>query len=94
MDPQVKAALYAKAFAQDHSDICSLSGHIHRHHDTCFKYVGDGLQRKPQHCRFGFVHFVRLWLLKSTDSEGEKAVKEQLFERVLARVGKDRGFRK
>ena len=84
-----EAASYAEAFAKDHWEVCALSGHIHRHHDTCFKYVGDSVRRKPQHCRFGFVHFARLWLPKTTDSEGAQATKEILVERVLARVGKE-----
>ena len=84
-----EATAYAEAFANDHYEICSLSGHIHRHHDTCFKYIEESIRRKPQHCRFGFVHFVRLWLPKTTDAEGEAAVKEQLVQRLLARVGKE-----
>ena len=86
---RAEAAIFARDFAADHWELCALSGHIHKHHDTCFKYVEDAIRRKPQHCRFGFVHFVRLWLRKSKDSEGEALAKEQIVERVLARVGKE-----
>ncbi len=86
---RAEAAIFARDFAADHWELCALSGHIHKHHDTCFKYVEDAVRRKPQHCRFGFVHFVRLWLRKTTDSEGEALAKEQIVERVLARVGKE-----
>ncbi|CAK0851590.1 unnamed protein product, partial [Prorocentrum cordatum] len=86
---RAEAAAYAAAFAEDHWDISSLSGHIHQHHDTCFKYMEDGISRKPQHCRFGFVHFVRLWLPSTTDSPGQGEAKERIVERLLARVGKE-----
>ena len=55
-----EAKAYAENFCEDHWQLSALNGHLHIHHDTCFKYVEDGQRRKPQHCRFNFVHFVHL----------------------------------
>ena len=41
----------------------------------------DGLRRRPQHCRFNFVHFVHLWVKKQDDDSDPKL-------RTIARVGK------
>ena len=41
-----EAADYAAAFSQDFWELCALSGHIHQHHDTCFKYIGNESHRK------------------------------------------------
>ena len=76
-----EATAYAKRFCEDHWQLSALNGHIHIHHDTCFKYVEDGLRRKPQHCRFNFVHFVHLWV-KKKDSDKDPKLK------TIARVGK------
>ena len=32
-----EAAAYAKKFCEDHWELSALNGHIHIHHDTCFK---------------------------------------------------------
>ena len=77
-----EAVAYAKNFCEDHWQLSALNGHIHIHHDTCFKYVEDGLRRKPQHCRFNFVHFVHLWV-KKKESDEDPTLK------TIARVGKD-----
>ena len=55
--------------------------------DTCFKYVEEQTRRKPQHCRFGFVHFVQLWVNKKlSTSEKDRQV---CVKRTIARVGKE-----
>ena len=84
-----EAKSYVRKFCEDLHALCSLSGHLHQHHDTCFKYVQEGEKCKPQHCRFGFVHFVHLWLPKSTDSYALTDAKEYLVQKILARVGKE-----
>lgn len=67
-----EAAAYAEAFSRDHWEIWALSGHIHRHHETCFKYVDDGVLRKPQHCWFGFVNFGGCGWPRHVTQQGKK----------------------
>lgn len=74
-----EAKAYAKNFCEDHWQLSALNGHIHIYHDTCFKYVEDGQRRKPQHCRFNFVHFVYLWEAKQ---EGDPKPKLKTIARV------------
>ena len=83
-DPNLvaEAASYARNCCEDHWQLSALNGHIHMHHDTCFKYVEDGHRRKPQHCRFSFAHFVRFWVKKKDDDADPKS-------KTIARVGKD-----
>ena len=80
---------FTRSFATDHWEVSALSGYLHKHHDTCFKYVEGVGRRRPQHCRFGFVHFVTLTLRRTKDSKGMELAKEYLVDRLLARVGKD-----
>ena len=51
---------YIDAFCQELREVCALSGHLHEHKNTCFKYAPEGSRRKPQHCRFNFTHFIKL----------------------------------
>ena len=90
---------YAERFAEDLRGICALSGHLHEHQATCFKYAPEGSRKKPQHCRFNFVHFVKLFQEKliekrpASDASGvlaeEKATYRKLVEVTLARTGKE-----
>ena len=86
-DHIAEAAEWVSAFADDHVQLCSVSGHVHQHHQTCFKYIEDGGRAKPQHCRFGFVHFVHLWRYKSSDSIAVSESKSAVVEKLIARVG-------
>ena len=80
----VEAAAYAQKFCQDHWEASSLNGHIHIHHDTCFKYVEDGLRRKPQRCRFNFVHFVHLWVKKKESDSDPKLITVMVVSLAIA----------
>lgn len=75
---------YIDAFCQDVHEVCALSGHLHEHKNTCFKYAPEGSRRKPQHCRFHFTHFVKLWQDKIMDDRSTKPV-----EVIVARTGKE-----
>ena len=75
---------YIANFCEDLHAVCALSGHLHEHKNTCFKYAPEGSRRKPQHCRFHFTHFVKLWKEKLMDDRSTKVV-----EVVVARTGKD-----
>ena len=75
---------YIVDFCEDLHAVCALSGHLHEHKNTCFKYAPEGSRRKPQHCRFHFTHFVKLWKEKPMDDRSTKVV-----EVVVARTGKD-----
>ena len=75
---------YIDAFCQDLHEVCALSGHLHEHKNTCFKYAPEGSRRKPQHCRFHFTHFVKLWKEKIMDDRSTKVV-----EVIVARTGKE-----
>ena len=81
-----EAAEYVQAFAADFHG-CTAVSSIHRHTDTCFKYVEEDSYRKPQHCRVGFVHFVRLCVKKAVASGRQTA--HRVVQRVIARVGKE-----
>eukprot|EP00435_Cladocopium_sp_Y103_P073791 s366_g45.t1 len=86
---------YAADFAADLHGICSLSGHLHEHQQTCFKYSPENSRKKPQHCRFNFVHFVKLFRKRKfviTSGSGhpdEVCEKVRLKEIVVARTGKE-----
>ena len=75
---------YVEAFCDDLHEVCALSGHLHEHKNTCFKYAPEGSRRKPQHCRFHFTHFVKLWQEKVLDDRSTKMV-----EIIVARTGKE-----
>ena len=75
---------YIANFCEDLHAVCALSGHLHEHKNTCFNYAPEGSRRKPQHCRFHFTHFVKLWKEKLMDDRSTKVV-----EVVVARTGKD-----
>eukprot|EP00438_Fugacium_kawagutii_P020118 Skav226970 [mRNA] locus=scaffold51:356186:370706:- [translate_table: standard] len=77
---------YIDAFCQDFLGVCALSGHLHEHQATCFKYAPEGSRRKPQHCRFNFVHFVKLFREKKIQLENTSY--DKLVEVVVARTGK------
>lgn len=61
---------YVDSFCEDLHEVCALSGHLHEHKSTCFKYA----PRKPQHCRFHLTHFVKLWQDTSADDGSSKMV--------------------
>ena len=75
---------YIDAFCEDLHEVCALSGHLHEHKNTCFKYAPEGSRRKPQHCRFHFTHFVKLWQEKMMEDRSSKVV-----EVIVARTGKE-----
>ena len=77
---------YIKAFCEDLHGVCALSGHLHEHQATCFKYAPEGSRRKPQHCRFNFVHFEKLFREKKVASglSDYTVIKEV----IIARTGK------
>eukprot|EP00435_Cladocopium_sp_Y103_P040571 s119_g11.t1 len=75
---------YIAAFCTGLHEVCALSGHLHEHKNTCFKHAPEGSRKKPQHCRFHFTHFVKLWREKQLDDGNSK-----LVEVVVARTGKD-----
>ena len=77
---------FIDAFCADFMGVCALSGHLHEHQATCFKYAPEGSRRKPQHCRFNFVHFVKLFREKNVDAGFSSFTK--LIEVVVARTGK------
>ena len=77
---------YIQAFCEDMRGVCALSGHLHEHQSTCFKYAPEGSRRKPQHCRFNFVHFVKLFREKMVTS-GLSSFKK-FVEVTVARTGK------
>ena len=88
---------YADAFCEDLRGICALSGHLHEHQATCFKYAPEGSRKKPQHCRFNFVHFVQLFREKRTgassttepsEAVGDASASQKLVEITVARTGK------
>lgn len=74
---------FAAAFCQDHLQLSSTNGHTHVHHNKCFKYVEDGIRRKPQYCRFNFVHFAHLWITPKHDTNAKPRL------RTIARAGKE-----
>ena len=78
---------YVVAFAADASRIVQTAG-VHAHTSSCYKYDSakekDG---KPEHCRFGFVHFVKLWCWKQVVRRGKEM--KVAVERVFARFGKE-----
>ena len=78
-------AKYVSAFCEDLRDVCALSGHLHEHKSTCFKYAPEGSRRKPQHCRFHFTHFVKL----RRDKVKEDGSTKKVIEVVVARTGKE-----
>lgn len=75
---------YIKSFCEDLHEVCALSGHLHEHKNTRFKYAPEGSRRKPQHCRFHFTHFVKLSQEKVLEDRSVKVV-----EVVVARTGKE-----
>ena len=75
---------YIDAFCEDLHEVCALSGHLHEHKNTCFKYAPEGSRRKPQHCRFHFTHFVKLWQEKMMEDRSSKVV-----EVIVARTGNE-----
>ena len=75
---------YIDSFCADLHEVCALSGHLHEHKNTCFKYAPEGSRRKPQHCRFNFTHFVKLWQEKIKEDGSSK-----LLEVIVARTGKE-----
>ena len=77
---------FIDASCADFMGVCALSGHLHEHQATCFKYAPEGSRRKPQHCRFNFVHFVKLFREKNVDAGFTSFTK--LIEVVVARTGK------
>ena len=81
-----EARAWAAAFSQDYLRVIALS-HIHRHTDTCFKYVTNGVFRQPQHCRFGFVHFVELYIKKHFEISGR--CRDKVVKHIIVRVGKE-----
>ena len=80
------ARAYAENFSKDATRIVGLTS-LHRHTDTCFKYVTEGERRKPQHCRFGYVHYVRVWVEQQI-KRGNRIV-TQLVEKIIPRTGKE-----
>ena len=86
---------YAKEFEADLHGVCSLSGHLHEHQQTCFKYTPENSRKKPQHCRFNFVHFVKLFrerkilITSGSGHPDEVCEKIRLKEIVVARTGKE-----
>ena len=77
-------ARYVDAFCQDLHEVCALSGHLHEHKNTCFKYAPEGSRRKPQHCRFNFTHFIKLLQTKLKEDGSSK-----VLEVIVARTGKE-----
>ena len=77
---------FVGAFCADFMGVCALSGHLHEHQATCFKYAPEGSRRKPQHCRLNFVHFVKLFREKNVEAGLTSFTK--LIEVVVARTGK------
>ena len=54
-----EATRYRQLYAEDYRSNIAV-GQMHQHKDTCFKYVVDKGMRFAKHCRFHFVHFVRV----------------------------------
>jgi hypothetical protein len=77
---------FIDAFCAAFMGVCALSGHLHEHQATCFKYAPEGSRRKPQHCRFNFAHFVKLFREKNVEAGLTSFTK--LIEVVVARTGK------
>lgn len=78
---------YIAEFAADASRIVEQAG-LHAHTASCYKYEsGREKNGKPQHCRFGYVHFVTLWCWNTVMRRG-KDVKVAV-QRVFGRFGKD-----
>ena len=71
------------AFAVDAAQIIETAG-IHAHTSSCYKYEhAKEKEGKPEHCRFGFVHFVKLWCWKQIVRRGKDM--KVAVERVFAR---------
>ena len=86
IDADHEARTWAAAFSKDYLRVVALSN-IHRHTDTCFKYVTNGVFRQPLHCRFGFVHFVELNVKRQLESGGR--CRHGAMKHIIARVGKE-----
>ena len=65
---------------EDLRGVCALSGRLHEHQNTRFKYAPQGIWCKPQHCRFNFTHVVTLGVRKGNG---------KIVDQVFARTGKD-----
>ena len=79
--------LYVAAFSKDAARVVEAAG-IHCHTASCYKYEsGREKDGKPEHCRFGFTHFVTNWCWKVMLRRGKEV--KVAVQRVFARFGKD-----
>lgn len=92
---EADAKKFRRDFAFDAAVIVQQAG-LHQHTASCYKYE-DSKEKgeKPQHCRFGYVHFVVLWCWAMVCRRGKEV--KTAVQRVFARFGKDpvlpRGFK-
>ena len=79
--------IYLAMFAADAARVVEQSG-LHAHTASCYKYEsGREKDGRPEHCRFGFMHFVALWCWRMILRRGKEV--KTAVQRIFARFGKE-----